>query len=93
MSCVGVESIKKNVERIRELYTQRIKKAISTKEIESVNPLSVMFMLQGLFVHYILNMIQCPEVNSIDSEKESKFLTDEIFNGINNRSEKKNLKN
>ncbi len=79
------EILKENLNMIRELYRERISESIQNKEIKDVDIESLQLLIQSLFFGYLHQLHICKKLESIDVNKEVKFLVDVLFKGIENK--------
>ena len=77
-----IDLMRKGESEILVLIEKKIRKAIKKKEIRELNPGKMIRLFKGFTYAYIYDLLISKKLREEDIEKEAKFITDIVFNGI-----------
>ncbi len=71
-----------NHKLMTEFFVSKAKTAIDNKEIRELDPEKTIRLFRGIGFNYIYDLLLSGNLNENSVEKEAKFITDILFNGI-----------
>lgn len=81
-SCEISELMDKNHKEMLSFFVDRTKKAMKKFEIKDYDPEKIVRLFRGMTFIYLYESLISGELNEQSIDKEAKFITDILFNGI-----------